>query len=79
MPSNNLLCLPYGVISEQQQGSFIIPVLLLRARVMHDQLLSLRVNRVTEALNAEQWDLDGLSHGVTKAADWKGLPAYQRV
>ncbi len=41
MPSNNLLCLPYGVISEQQQGSFIIPVLLLRARV--DQLLSLRV------------------------------------
>lgn len=56
--------------SEQQQGSFIIPVLLLRVPVVHEQLLGLGV---LVALNAKQRDLGDPSHGRTKAADQKGL------
>lgn len=64
------------MISEQQQGSFIILVLLSRVLVIHEKLLSLRIQ---VALNAKQRDLIYLSHGMTKAADWKGVQAYQRV
>ena len=56
------------MISEQQQGSFIIPVLLSRLPVVHEQLLSLRV---LVALNSKQRDLGELSRPTerTKVAD----------